>query len=237
MVEIIQKAGSQYPAIIIDDFSILCDSEYYSPDEAVALVAERQPSQREDWLAFVPEVQRVLEAYALHWGAERWEVVDIEKELAANVMDDDWNETYLYTQRVDLIVRHPITRMVYFIDHKTTYRISKKTTGRYTLSGQFLGYQMLGKGLLGDKWGGVMLNMIQWPKDSTVAPDFTRLDLPGAPFAVANFKKTIVQAERVIRSHQGSTDPMAWPGAHHEYTCWTAYGPCSFHDRCQWGEP
>jgi hypothetical protein len=212
-------------------------NEYYPAHDSVEVLAMQQTSQRDEWCALVSEVQRVLAAYGLHWESEQWEVVDIEKEIQANVFDDDWNETYLYTQRVDLIVRHPKTRKIFFIDHKTTYRIGKKTTGRYTLSGQFLGYQLLGSGLLKENWGGVMLNLIEWPKTPDTIPQFQRLDIERAPFAVSNFKKTIIQAERIIRANQGHTDPMAWPGAYHEYTCWTAYGPCSYHDLCQWGEP
>ena len=173
--------------------------------------------------------------YELRWAAEQWEVVEVERELAATIEDKERREAYLYTQRADLIVRNPTTGLLYIVDHKTTSRLTAKTLRRYTLSGQFRGYAFFGRGFLGNKFGGVILNMIQWPRGDGGAM-FQRSDLEPAPHADKTFKDTVIYAERLIRDlTPRHNDPMAWPGVHHETGCWTPYGPCEYHTRCEWG--
>ena len=83
--------------------------------------------------------------------------------------------------------------------------------------------------------GGVIINMIQWPKDKADAV-FERIELEPAPYADKTFKRTVIHAERLIRDLTPTTDrPLDWPGVHHETACWTAYGPCDYHTTCQWG--
>ena len=208
--------------------------EYYSPHEAVEmLVADQPPEHQAAWQEWVPLVHRVLDAYVMHWAHDQSMVYYIEKEVQANIFDEERNESYFYTQRVDAVFRHPKTGKWWFVDHKTTFRIMEKTMRKYTLSGQFLGYQMLGQELFGDDWGGVLLNMIGWPQKGK-APEFERKVLPSAPFALSRFKNTLVHAERVIREHK-DLDAMEWPGAHHETACWTTYGPCKYFEQCRLG--
>lgn len=206
----------------------------FSPLGAIEEQVKRQPNAAE-WDKHAQLVSQTYLQYELRWAAEQWEVVNVERELVATIHDDDRNEAYLYTQRADLIVRHPQTGLVYIVDHKTTGRLSAKTLRRYTLSGQFRGYNFFGRGLLGDKFGGVVLNMIQWPRGDGDAM-FQRSDLEPAPHADKTFRDTVIHAERLIRDMTPKyDDPMAWPGVHHETACWTPYGPCDNHARCEWG--
>ena len=88
---------------------------------------------------------------------------------------------------------------------------------------------------LGNQFGGVVLNMIQWPQKNKAA-NFQRTDLDPAPYADKTFRDTVILAERCIRDLTPKHDtPLAWPGVHHEHACWTAYGPCDHYDTCTWG--
>jgi hypothetical protein len=211
------------------------DPELLSPLDAIEARAEAEPNA-EVWKEHTGLVTKTYLEYELRWAAERWETMAVERELQATIRDDERDVGYLYTQRADLIVCNPATGLVYIVDHKTTSRLTSKVLRRYTLSGQFRGYNFFGRGLLGEKFGGVILNMIQWP-DRKGAFKFERIDLEPAPFADKTFRDTVVHAERLIHDLRDRHDePMAWPGAHHETACWTPYGACENHDRCEWGD-
>ena len=205
----------------------------HEPHDAIAALAEAQPlTQRHEWKKHVPEVQKVLAYYLLHWRSESWVPRAIEHELETTIKDGD--KEHLYTQRVDAIFQHPMTGKHWFFDHKTTFRIQDSTTKRYTLSGQFLGYNMLGKRIFKERYGGVMLNMIGWG-DKKKGPQFERIVVPYSPFSQKRFIKTLLHAEHILEEHEGR-EPSEWPGAHHETVCWGTYGPCKYFDRCQHGE-
>ena len=211
------------------------DPELRSPLDAIEARAEAEPNA-EVWKEHTGLVAKTYLEYELRWAAEQWETVAVEKELQATIRDDERDVGYLYTQRADLIARNPATGLVYIVDHKTTGRLTSKVLRRYTLSGQFRGYTFFGRGLLGDKFGGVILNMVQWP-DRKGALKFERIDHQPAPHADRTFRYTVVNAERLIHDLRDRHDePMAWPGAHHETACWTPYGACENHDRCEWGD-
>ena len=210
------------------------DPELLSPLDAIEARAEVEPNA-EVWKEHTGLVAKAYLEYELRWAAEQWETVAVEKELQATIRDDERDVGYLYTQRADLIVRNPATGLVYIVDHKTTSRLTSKVMRRYTLSGQFRGYNFFGRGLLGDKFGGVILNMVQWP-DRKGAFKFERIDLEPAPFADKTFRDTVVHAERLIHDLRARhDDPMLWPAAHHETACGTPYGACGNHARCEWG--
>ena len=210
------------------------EHNFYSPLDAVSAMVEKQPNPP-DWEKHAPLVKQVLLDYEAFWQAEQWEVMDVEKELCASIMDSELVQVYLYTQRADLIVRNKRSGKWFIIDHKTTVRIAPKTIRRYTLSGQFLGYTMFGRGLIKEDFGGVVLNLVQWPSAKKEA-SFQRVTLEPAPFADRTFKQTIIHAERLIQSlTKKHTEPLDWPGVHHETACWTPYGPCPHLELCQWG--
>jgi hypothetical protein len=209
------------------------DKDLYSPHDSIEVLAQEQPvGHRSAWQRYVPEVQAALADYMLHWAAEQWTPQGIEHELCVNVFDEETNKTYFYTQRVDLVWKHPVTEKIWFVDHKTTGRFTPRTVGEYSMNGQFLGYQCIGQEMFGDMWGGVLLNVIEWSKDGG-SPRFERMPIDPAPHAVANFKKTIIRAERTLAKY-ADTEPAQWPGAHHNAACWP-YRKCKFYETCQWG--
>jgi len=208
-----------------------------TPVEAVGQVALEMASEQNDprWLEYAEMVNQVVAEYADHYEGEHWKVLHVEEELKSMVYDEVRDEKYLYTQRPDLIVEDKHGK-IWIVDHKSTFRIAPKTIKRYTLSGQFLGYRLLGRGYFKDRFAGVVLNMIQLPpKGQICGASFQRPNLEAAPCADKDHKQTLLYAERIIRDHQHLTNPMDWPAVHHETACMTPYGPCPFHDICQWG--
>ena len=209
------------------------ETEYYSPLESVALLAKEQPEKYiPEWESYVADVQRVYLDYKVRWASRQWKVLAIEKEVCANIHDEERNETYFYTQRVDAIWEHPVTKQVWFVDHKTAGRVTQRTIGQYSMDGQMLGYGMFGQQMFGERYGGVLLNFIEWPKEGK-SPRFERKRTDPAPYSVSRFKSTIIQAERIIRDHE-KLEAVEWPGVHNSIACWP-YGPCEFYETCQYG--
>lgn len=219
---------------------------YYEPHEAIARLAMNKASEpdlaevdRRLWLSHVEMAKHMVHLHSQHYDAETFHPLHVEEQIRGHVRGEE-GERYLYTQRADLIAKDS-AGMVWIIDHKTTFRIAPKTIKRYTLSGQFLGYQLLGKKLFADRFGGVLLNMLQRPllkqynDNQQLSIDLKRVTLEPAPFAVKTLKQTILAAERQIKQYNHLDDAMDWPGAYHETACTTPYGTCPFHETCQFG--
>ena len=206
--------------------------KYFEPLEAVSRSAMANGGEEPMFLEYAALAREVVSDYIAHWQFETWEPLYVEQQFRSHVTDDEGNR-HLYTQRADLIIRDPATGKIYVVDHKTTGRITTKTVRRYTLSGQFLGFQVLGKKAFGDSFGGLILNMIQLPgKDPTT---FKRPSMDPAPYGLRTLKQTLLHAEGTIKRYQHLKDPLDWPGVHHETACWTPYGMCPFHETCQFG--
>lgn len=210
------------------------DKDIYSPQEAIEVLAQQQPAgHRAAWQRHVPEIQRTLADYQIHWSGEQWKTIAIEHELLVNVFDEERNKSYLYTQRVDAVWQHPMTGKIYFVDHKTAARFTSRTLGGYSMNGQFLGYQMIGERMYKDRWGGVLLNVIEWGKGGG-SPTFQQMPINPAPHSVVQFPNAIIRAERTIQDYE-KTQPAKWPATHQESACW-AYRQCRFYQTCQWGK-
>ena len=211
------------------------EGDWHTPIDAVDELAQVEYERGDDgrWLEYPEMIKQTLLEYIQHWKGEHWEVLHVEEEIKVHLYDEVRRQKYLYTQRPDLIVQDRWGK-VWIVDHKTAGRVSPTTIRRYALSGQFLGYKLLGKTFFKEKFAGVVPNMIQHPNKKGGA-QFARPNLEPAPIAQQRHKQTLLHAERLIRDHQHLTDPMDWPGVHHEDACWTRYGACPFHNKCQWG--
>ena len=219
----------------LEEQSLFCPDNPHLPHEAIQVLADSQPDAHKGfWNRYVLEVQKTLDYYLLHWGSESWRPRAIERILETTIEDEERGKSYDYTQRADAIFTHPLKGKHFIWDHKTTFRIQESTTKRYTLSGQFLGYNMLGNRLFGERYGGVLLNMIGWC-DKNKGPQFERIVVPYSPFAQERFLKTLLHARRMMDDH-AHLEPGQRPGAHHETVCWGTYGPCKYFHRCQHGE-
>jgi hypothetical protein len=219
---------------------------YHEPSTAIALLAEKNGWHQQD----VEHVQDLVIDYIAHWsGREQWRVLYVEEVFEARypfvkgpirrkvrdergVWTGEWREEEdaLLTARVDLAIE--MAGKVYFVDHKTTGRIDVKHPKFYTMSGQLINYRWLGTMAFGEKFGGVLLNMVQ----TQGGRKFQRPPLEPAPALFNKFPQTIEDAERRIAQLEDEDRAVsAWPAATNELTCFHRYGACSHLERCKWG--
>lgn len=196
------------------------DPEYYRPFEAMGIVAERWGEMGvEAESSLRPLLAKYLPIYA---GDSKKSIIGVEMLLEMEFEGEGGLE-FPYTARADLVYRDPAGK-VWIMDHKITGRIESKSLYRYTLSGQFLGLTHLGFARWGDAFGGVVVNLLG-EKDQR----FLRDVIPPAPWALAEFPRTVVATELAIARGD-------FPPTFSEFTCMTPYSRCPAWDFCRWGE-
>ena len=203
---------------------------YYAPLEAVTAKTAALAEEGEDWRYLEGRVADFFRQYEWEYQtADRgWRVLAIEKELKMRLADGE--DSYLFTQRADLIFRSERTGLVYIVDHKTAARASVART--FEVSLQMVGYQVFGQGFWGDRFGGVLLNMLQKPKQDGKW-QFTRPMLNGSPGMVRAFKASMLHRRRALAELEAADIPVSdWPMAISDSICWTKYGACPYNQRC-----
>ena len=211
-------------------------NQWHEPVVAIALLAQQESlkSGENEWLEWVEFAQEAVRQYMAYWVTDTFKILAVEKELEASVYDEKYDCYYPYTQRADLIIQDK-NGNVTIVDHKTTARLTSSTTRRYSLSGQMVGYNVIGKGLFNKRFAGIMLNMLELPKGF---PDaiavFKRPEVEATPYSEAHFKNTIIHANRVINLYKDKP-VQEWPGSHLTTGCFTNFGACDYHSECQWG--
>ena len=195
---------------------------YYDPSEAISILADAKP----EWAPYADLAKEVVTAHQLRWQHERFRVIGVEELLDGVV------EGHRFTGRMDLIVEDSAGK-VWVIDHKTTGRLQSKQREFYSVSGQILGYQTLGRMRYGERFGGMRLNMIQHGGSF----QFERWDVRPAPHLLARWPSAVADAERRIAALDAEKRPVnQWPVAPSELVCYHRYGACDFIEACRWGE-
>jgi len=214
------------------------DANYYTPFEAVGALAKREADATHDmhekvlWANFVPLICAAIEEYARHYMNCGWKVLEVERELRAHIPKRPGsNETFLFTQRADLIVEDA-HGFKWIVDHKSCYRITSKTLRQHILSGQFLGYHVFGRKMYGKQFGGLILNRVKLSDPF----DFDRCTLEPAPAAAAGFVKMLQQTEQHLDSYVHLDNPMDYPPVFSEQVCFGKYGQCPAFELCRWGK-
>ena len=205
-----------------DDPSLDAARDLYRPGEAVKVLAEREiatrtsPAAREVWQTAAATAQRVVSAYAVHYAAERLRVEAVEEVFALDLGDGA-----SLTMRIDLVASDRQGR-IYLIDHKTTGRLTSNHPVQYGASGQFLAYSTLGRLLWPDRFGGLILNMIE------IQGERTTFDRPAIQIGPGRLAAFIPSVRDVARRMAALRDVPAadWPRNTTENTCWTRYGAC-----------
>jgi hypothetical protein len=207
--------------------------EYMSAEDAVAHCVANQPSDAlcSAYDRWAHKVISVYHQYCSKYIVPSWTIRDVENVISTKFADPEMDREYAFSSRLDLEVEHQ--GKVYYVDHKTSFAILPKTYNKYTLSGQFLGQQIMGQERHGERFGGIILNLIGWDDRKPVS-SFKRKVLPYAEKSVAMFPETVILAERVIARYKGR-EAMDWPGAHVSTACHTTYGPCPFFNQCRMG--
>ncbi len=172
-----------------------------------------------------------MKAYAAHTATygwldrEQWTVLGVEDLLSTQIADK-----YLLTGRADLVVEDKAGR-VFVVDHKTTGRIQRSHKEFYAMSGQLLGYSHMAREKYGERFSGLLINLIE-----VGGTKFERFQLPRSPHLEARFEQSIVDIEESIeRMVESGRSVEDWPKAMSELVCYHRYGPCKFIDKCKWG--
>lgn len=215
--------------------------DLYEPFDAIKELARREAEKAERkfsykgaaalWRNSVPEVCAALDEYMLYYHDCSWKVLEVERELRAHIPKESGDSTFLFTQRADLIVEDP-AGFKWIVDHKSCYRITSKTLRQHILSGQFLGYQVFGRRMYGDKFGGVIINRVKLSSPFGV----DRTTVEPAPAAVAGFIRMLQATDARIERWQGHEDSMDYPPAFSDQICYGKYGQCSAFELCRWGK-
>lgn len=210
---------------------------YYKPHDAISAYAAKMklyyPGNPWDDLEALSH--GIIDTYAQQWKNDfhRFEVLGIEKEMRMQVELPEDGSKFLFTQRVDLILRDKQKDEVLFVDHKTTSRYDPRANRGYSQSGQFAGYDIFGHLKYGVKYGGAMLNMImvEAPYNHS-RPPFVRGSGPQSSIV-----ETIRMGERRRREMiklYGPATKVLWPGVFTAYEpCRGPWGFCAFFNFCQ----
>ena len=204
-------------------------TELYEPLEAIDVltrteIEEAPPAASKTWQTCADLAKEVMVNYVSKYAFERVTVEHVEE-----VFRLDINGAPI-TMRVDLVVSDTAGR-VYMVDHKTTGRMTANHPKFYGISGQFLAYGLAGKLAFGERFGGVMLNLIECREGSI---RFDRPELAASPGLQVAFPATVARTWEQIKALAG-TPPAEWPRHPTEHTCWTRYGPCKHFDKCRLG--
>lgn len=199
---------------------------YFSPLYALAVKLEDEP----DWDYLYPRVVKFYHQYRdeYAYADKGWTSLAVEKELKMQLWDGE--DPYLYTQRLDLIVRSASTGKVYIVDHKTASRPGIRP---FEVSLQMVGCQIFGEQIYGREFGGVLINLLRKPgKDGVWKFSRHVLDI-GEGFKAA-FKPSVLRRRRELAELEASGLPVSsWPMAISNQICWTRYGPCSYIAKCR----
>jgi len=191
--------------------------EYLSPLEAIDAFVQSEDAN-DYHIKWAERVKDAMRAYRAHWGPEsHLRVEAVERVIRLNVQGKP------YTQRLDLIVYDTHQDRYYIWDHKTTYAILNKVVRGYSLSGQMLGLQLMGRKAYGKKFGGVVLNFVKLTLSHEF--EFGRSALELAPLAVVDLKKTILRAHRILEDEVIGRAPEDVTPVFTE-ACFGKYGAC-----------
>lgn len=196
--------------------------DWVEPKRAVDLI-----SQLEETTQYAQVATDAYDAYVKQYPDDhlRWKILEVEE-----LMDVQIAGRYRLTGRADLVVED-LGGRIWVIDHKTTARLTVRHKQFYAVSGQLLGYSHMARVKYGDRFAGLIVNLIQHG-----TPKFERITLPRSPNLESKFERIVVDIEESIeRVEAEGRDPGDWPKALNELTCYHRYGPCDFLDQCRWG--
>lgn len=197
--------------------------EWVEPAKAVDLISQLEGTEE-----YVPGILETFERYVEHYcdDAQRWKILEVEE-----LMETWFGGKYRLTGRLDLVVEDSAGQ-VWAVDHKTSSRVTKRHKQFYGISGQLLGYSRMAREKYGDRFAGLIVNLIQHGGEK-----FQRVTLERSPNLEARFERIVIDIEESIERMDAEGRHYAdWPKAVNELTCFHRYGACRFLDSCRWGE-
>jgi hypothetical protein len=210
---------------------------YYSAEDAIVMLA----GENSGWAKHVGISIDIVRDHFSFWphDHERFRVLEVEQVHRVMVGADREDVRsmcgpagFLYTQRVDLVLEDAAGR-VYIFDHKGVGHFRGKETRTFTLSGQFLGYQVIGSLTWGRRFAGVVANLFERKEQKR---RYKRVSPEPAPFALQCFKENLIETELDIRRKLAAPrNTWHFRKAFSEQICRTIYGECEHFAKCQRG--
>jgi len=194
--------------------------EWLEPNDAMRMLCLKEGDM---WMEHLKDCIECVDAYIDHWQHDGFKVVAVEEMIYTHIDD------HLVTGRVDLAIEDSAGK-VFFVDHKTTGRINAAQKKYYSISGQLIGYEYMGRQVFGERFGGMILNQVQHKPPHK----FLRLNLPPAPEMLLRFPQVVKDAEATIKRLEGRPVDQ-YPMAMNELTCFHRYGSCAYLEKCKWG--
>lgn len=195
-----------------------------APDRAIEVKAAQMGPVGQGMLGVASSM---LDAYWRVYPTESFKVVAVEEP-----MEITWGGAR-YTARVDLVVDEG--GKVFIYDTKTTAQFQAKTIRKYTLHGQFFGQHYLGRRYYGDRFGGVVVNVVDQEGQCT------RRRPDPAPFTLRHFPQIIQRTHEQIEARKAECgDDLEKWAAHacpDEQICVSPYGYCPAFQLCRYGAP
>jgi hypothetical protein len=211
---------------------------YYDPETAIALLPRVEENEHDacTMLVEVPTAIKALKGYIAHYAFEKVRVLAVEQVVEIPVPGTGGpGEPPMKTARVDLIYSKGSgdNERIFFVDHKSTGRITNQHAKFYARSGQFLLLRWLGKHL-GDRFGGVVLNLVQ----CAIENKYTRPSLDPVPGFLVSLPLALGWFERQrIAFEESGLPPELWPPIPSEHTCQGRYSGCPYRDKCDVAVP
>ena len=174
----------------------------------------------------------VLEAYMKRYATESLRPLDVEREFCITASGQ------LHTQRADLVAE--LGGKVVLIDHKFQARVSNASVTEWEISGQMIGYEVIGRsGILqemyGLPFGSVIVNFCRTTPPFGALDAFRRAPLSIAPALAASFPPTVHEVNDMIDADAASSrDP--WSYRRNYEACVGRYGTCPYTLLCRVGK-
>jgi hypothetical protein len=202
---------------------------YLEPEAAMRVFAMENKIELETWNAALigynhhmnnPVGGKIIEVETEHVGVLR-------KTEDEPTLGDPTPKLYHVSSALDLVFTDPLGG-VWIEDHKFVSSASG-IPDRYTLSGQFLIQELLGRAKWGSAFRGVIVGMNVCQAGGVGTK---HLPLEVRPAALADFKAFYIETRERMAAREASGYYLP---AFNEQICRGPYGKCEFFDRCQWG--
>jgi hypothetical protein len=175
----------------------------------------------------LPVAARVVRGYAERRTGERHRIVGVERFARIDF------HGFPYTARIDLEFEDRAGK-VWLVDHKIVYKLEGKVYRRYVLSGQILGLYHIGAKEYGDRFGGVLVNLL-----GVDPQQYDRVTPDPAPWMLMRYPGVVARAHEqiaAIREKLKADPEYVIPATPSEHTCWPYNRPCPMFEACRWGE-
>lgn len=209
------------------------ENQFVPPAKAVKMEAEKIGHKVLKDLAFKDEdlvAKAILggRVYRREFQFERIKVLGVEEQHEGTIVSRFTGNRYKYNPRMDL--EFEIGGKAWIADAKTTSSNKGDPETQFALDLQFLGMIKLGKKKYGERFGGVLVNQIEFVGDEVncyrVQPKFGANALEDWAFSLA------WRQDQIRMLIEKGVPADRWPKAVKQTICVGKYGRCAFHDRC-----